>query len=416
MTRFNALLAATATALLTVSAPALARDKKPEKAEEGKTPALKLSKAVQPLLLEGDKLAKAGDNPGAVAKYRQAEALPGITDDDKFALASYKTNAAIAGKDEAALEEAAKSRLALGRDNPKTNASLARLIGANAYNKRDIPTAIQYFEKSLTYMPDEALAADVSQLYINQKQYPQAYATLQKLNVAATAAGGKPPEARLQRMLAIAYDAKMTSEIPGAATALVRAYPTPKNWRDAVLITQVNSKLDDDASLDLFRLLRVTGSLTGERDYVEFAETLGRKGLPGEARAVLDEGIAKGALAPAKAGIRETNAAYTPARVAADKASLPSSERDARKSPNGKLALVTGDSYFAYGNFAKAADLYRLALTKGGIDTDRANIRLGVALARSGDKAGARAALALVKAPQRVAVAQFWSIWLDQQA
>ena len=45
------------------------------------------------------------------------------------------------------------------------------------------------------------------------------------------------------------------------------------------------------------------------------------------------------------------------------------------------------------GNYAKAAELYRVALAKPGVDADVANLHLGMALARAGDKAGATAAL-----------------------
>ena len=58
---------------------------------------------------------------------------------------------------------------------------------------------------------------------------------------------------------------------------------------------------------------------------------------------------------------------------------------------------------------------YRLALQKGGIDANTANTRLGIALARSGDKAGAQAALAAVTGP-RAPIAHYWVIWLNRAA
>ena len=40
------------------------------------------------------------------------------------------------------------------------------------------------------------------------------------------------------------------------------------------------------------------------------------------------------------------------------------------------------------------------------------NTRLGIALARSGDKAGAKAAFALVKGPE-MGIAQLWTVYVD---
>ena len=55
--------------------------------------------------------------------------------------------------------------------------------------------------------------------------------------------------------------------------------------------------------------------------------------------------------------------------------------------------MVTAEAYYGYGDYAEAADLFRAALGKRGVDKDLANLRLGMSLARAGDKAGATAAL-----------------------
>ena len=50
---------------------------------------------------------------------------------------------------------------------------------------------------------------------------------------------------------------------------------------------------------------------------------------------------------------------------------------------------------------------------KGGAGADLANLRLGIALARSGDKAGATAALNAVKGT-RAGIAQLWLAYLQR--
>jgi len=46
--------------------------------------------------------------------------------------------------------------------------------------------------------------------------------------------------------------------------------------------------------------------------------------------------------------------------------------------------LRIGDRYYAMGNYAKAADLYRMAMGKPGVDGAVANLHLGMALAEPG--------------------------------
>ena len=88
-------------------------------------------------------------------------------------------------------------------------------------------------------------------------------------------------------------------------------------------------------------------------------------------------------------------------------------ETRAKAAANGKLANSTADAYLGSANWAKAVELYRVALQKGGVDADAVNTRIGIALASSGDKAGAKAAFETVKTPPRDGVAALWLTFLD---
>jgi TolA-binding protein len=73
-----------------------------------------------------------------------------------------------------------------------------------------------------------------------------------------------------------------------------------------------------------------------------------------------------------------------------------------------------GDAYFGYGEYTKAAEMYRLALSKGGVDAATANLRLGASLMRGGDKAAAKAAFEAVQGGTRAPLAQYWLIALGK--
>lgn len=84
-------------------------------------------------------------------------------------------------------------------------------------------------------------------------------------------------------------------------------------------------------------------------------------------------------------------------------------------SPSGINLLRIGDAFYALGNYSKAAEIYRQTMGRAGVDADVANLHLGMALARGGDKAGAAAAFNSVTGP-RADIAKLWLIYLQQQS
>jgi TolA-binding protein len=74
--------------------------------------------------------------------------------------------------------------------------------------------------------------------------------------------------------------------------------------------------------------------------------------------------------------------------------------------------LRIGDRFAVMGNYGRAAEIYRDVIKAGG-DQNLANLHLGMALARSGDKAGAEAALEAV-AGDRAEIAKYWLLYVQQ--
>jgi hypothetical protein len=306
-------------------------------------------------------------------------------------------------------------------DKPK----FAWYLGRSAYlDKKDYATAIRYLDeaKAAGYVPTDNAGQPTRDLdlvlfesYAGMKQYPQAFAAAERAIAAEKAAGKQPSREWLTRPTSIAYQAKMYPEAVKWSRMLVETYPTPDNWRSALEIYDIAYKPDDQARLDLMRLQRAAGALSGERDYFDYALLADKVGLPGEAKAVLDEGKAKNAYNASSQAITELTGAVSP-KVAADRASLAASEKSANAAANGRAALATGDAFYGYGDYAKAAAMYRLAVQKGGIDANTANLRLGMALARSGQAAEAKQAFASVTQGPRAEIARFWTLHLDQGA
>lgn len=391
---------------MVMSAPAVAQKKN----EAPKQAPLKLSKPVQTILAAAQKLQQGGDDAGALVKLDEAAALPDQTVDDTYMINALRLNSGITTKNNDIIADALEKMLATGKVSEADAPKFWQTIGSVALSKKDYNKATSAYQKLLSLQPnDPETMIGLAEIYIAQKQSAEAVQMLGRAADAKTAAGEQIPESWLKRRLAVAYDAKLTDQLVPAAIGLVKAYPSAVNWRDAIVIARDSFKLDDQATLDFLRLQAATKSLAGERDFVEYADTALGRGFPGEAKMAVDAGIAANMLDAAKPLIKELKAtADTKARE--DKAALPGLEKDIKG--NARLALATGDAYFGYADYAKAASLYRQAVGASNVDQPTANLRLGAALALAGDKAGAAEAFKSVKGGPREVLAAFWMTFI----
>lgn len=301
------------------------------------------------------------------------------------------------------------SRAYSGGDMARTERLLARMIELQPNNVEALADYGQFKSRTnnrATAAADRTLAVTL---------FGRALAANQ-------AAARASSESLHRRALAVAYDgtrppfalAALAPQAIGFARALVTAYPNPINWRDALLVYRELAAGDPALALDIRRLQRATGSLTGERDYLDYALALNNAGFPGEARAALDEGVSHGMLDAAKPIVAEASRTVS-GRVAADRPAL------ARLRAQGSAAAATAqqaraaaDAHFAYGQYGEAATFYQAALQKGGEDANLINSRLGASLALAGRRLEAEAALRAVTGP-RGDLAGLWLVWLARR-
>jgi len=353
----------------------------------------------------------------ATARVRAAEAATDLTQDDKDLLGVFKIQVGQGSKNDALLREGLETRMAAGKISAEEQTSYTRNLAALAIRGNDYNAAAAQLEKLAAANPaDVQTLTDLGAIYSRQKKIPQAIAAYERAAKASEAAGQKAPEALYGSRLKLAYDNKLTDQIEPAAIALVRAYPSPNNWNAALYALRGSAQMDPQTELDVFRLTRAAGAVQGGAEYIDYANAAQMRGLPAEARSVLQEGMTKGVVAPGNQTGKELSALLSPARINADKASLPQSEKDARAAKTGKLARATADAYLGHGDYAKAAELYDLASQKGGEDAALLNTRIGIAKAMAGDKAAAQASFAKVQGGQRGSLARYWEVWLEQKA
>ena len=254
----------------------------------------------------------------------------------------------------------------------------------------------------------------LAQVKSDRKKPQEAMALLDRAIDQRRASGQPVPESWYRRAVGIALQNQMMPQALRLSRALVASYPNAINWRDAVLIHRDAVRADQEAEIDTWRLLRSAKALAGERDYLQFAQSLNSAGLASESKAVLDEGVAAKMVDPAKATFKEL-IATSGKRAATDRTGLGARQTAAMSAATGTAALRAGDGYLAQGDFQKAATLYQAAIQKGSVDAGVANTRLGIALARAGRQAEAETAFRAVTGP-RAEIANLWLVWLARRA
>lgn len=406
-------------ALVATAPVALAKEK--EKAAAAQySPAF--IQAVQPL----QKAVQAKDWAGAKSQIDAVEAKAS-TPDDKYAASSLRYQIGASTDDNTQLKQGILGMLDSGRASPEALPQLEGMAGQFALQGGDADGAIQHLEKAVAFpgvdpqffyiLAESYFSKGVKQAggKITPETQPLFIKGLGYLQqgIDGLKAAGKPvPAAYYDRGSEIALAVK-APDAAKWALASVQQNGSPAAWYSLLTGYQdAHPTLPRGEQLDLYRLMAQAGAIRSASEYSEYADLALKSGLVGEVKASIDQGRAAGKVQPT-----QINDLYGIAsgQIAKDRASLPASEADAAKAPNGKLAVSTADAYLGYGDNAKAAALYRLGLQKGGVDANEVNTRLGIALARSGDTAGATAAFAAVSAGTRKDIAGMWALWLKNR-
>lgn len=396
-----------------LAAPAAAQNAKAQEAqpEERK---LDISKGARKALADLQKAANAGDAATYPAALAAAQAAAKTADDNYF-IAKMQLAYALKTNDKAAQADAVNAVIASGGAQGNELLTLYRAQADFAINAKDYDRAIVAYGKVLEMQPgDPAILNNLVIIHRERKNYPQALALIRQSIDASKAAGAKAPENMYRLGLQTAIDGKLNTELMPLAREFLAAYPTPKNWQIALDLYRQSAGSDEALLLDTFRLMRNAKTIERANEYIALADTLARGRYYAEARDVVNEGVRTGKFPATNASAAAILKEVTP-RIESDKSALAGIEGRARSDARGEFALKVADGYYGHGDYAKAADFYRLALQKGGIDANLANTRLGMSLAQAGQRAEAEAAFKAVTGP-RAGLANFWLLWLSSRA
>ena len=333
--------------------------------------------------------------------------------DDKFVASQLMFNLGQMTYSKAQQRTGLQGMVDSGKISAADSAKFSFFIGGLASDMKDYAGARTAFQAAIAggYVerPVEPFLADA---YINDNQPLEG---LKILETAVAKQGAAAPEDLIRKGIVVAYKAKLPDQAISFSTKLVQAYPNKDNWALAIAVVRDMSKFQNQEQLDLMRLMERTGSWLEARDYFEYIQAADPRRLPGETLKVIDLGVASGKLQMSDVSVSDARS-VAQGRIAPDKASLVGLERDARAAgATAATASAAGDAFLSYGENAKAEELYKIALTKPGVDTARVLTRLGIAQTDLGKTADAQATFAQVTGI-RGPIAALWAAYAKSKA
>lgn len=374
-----------------------------------KTHVPKISRGAAKAIGELQKAVNANATAEIPAKVAAAQA-EASTADDRYAIAMLQLKAAAAAKDNSAIAQAIEAMLASGAATPEEKLPLYLNLAQTYTALKAGDRASQAYQQVLQLDPNSVDAtAGMAEALVAQGQAAQGIALLEKGIALQSAGGAKAPELWYKRAVSVGYKAKLPQTVE-LSRKWIAAYPTTDAWQNGLAIYQNFGQLDETRTLDLLRLKRATKTLS-PADYFNYGDIAVRKGMVGEAKAVLEEGFAANKVSRSNSSFSQLYALASQ-RTSGDRASLPAAPE---AGANARQTLNSGDAWFGYGDYAKALEFYRAALGKEGADANLINLHIGMALARQGDKAGAVTALNSVTGPN-AELAKFWLLFAQASA
>jgi tetratricopeptide (TPR) repeat protein len=367
------------------------------------------SKQAQNAIVALQKAVLANDVANIPAKVAAAQAVA-TTKEDRYLIAQLQLQSAVSSKNNEAAASALDAIAATGLIEGPKLAEIYTGLGVNFYNNKQYDRAAVQFERAFALNPNSSEPLTLlSEAQYSQGRAADGAATLSKVLAMGSAGGQKPDEKIYRRAVRMAYEAKLPSAVQLSRQWIV-AYPGADSWKNGLGIYRNLNRLGTGATLDVLRLMRATGSLRDAGDYNFYATVAAGQNNFGEAKSVLDEGVAAKLVDPASPDFRDV--------VATLKAKPVPTEADlmaaAKTAPAGSTLIGIGDRAYGLGLYTKAADIYRQAMAKGA-DKDLANLHLGMALARAGDKAGATAALNAAGGAQ-AGIASYWLLYIQKMS
>jgi hypothetical protein len=377
----------------------------------------KVSPEVGKHLKDVQAMLRAGKYREALAKLRDAEAVPGRNAGENALIERMRLAGAQGVGDADTMVrafEALKSSGRLGGDNlPYLEAISGTYQRANQNGK-----ALQWANRYFAEGGNSAAMRNMQKVaqFNSGDVGPVLKSTMAEIQ-AAEKAGQVPSRDKIDTLLFAANKLKDSAAEAYGLERLLTHYPSKEIWASALATVQARKGFADRYMVDLLRLRLVTGNLRGADDYMELAQLAAANGSPDEGVKVVEAGFAAGVLGTGTEAARHQRLKEFMAKKVADsKAAFATAEAEARSAKDGNALIPLGLQLAQRGEGRKGAAMIDEGIAKGGLKREEdAKLALGLAWFLAGDTPKAIAAWRGVKGTEGAAdVARLWSVHARQ--
>jgi hypothetical protein len=334
----------------------------------------------------------------ALAKVREADAVANKTAGEQTLIERMRLSAALAAGDGASAERAFE---ALGNKLPQAEQlKIMESIAGSYWRAKEMAKATQWAQR---YMKEGGTSTSMRQLVLQAQYEAGDFANVAKTlqaDIAADEKAGKaPPEDRLQLLAYSQQKLNDNAGYVGTIEKLLVHYPKKDYWADLISRLQRKPGFSDRYALDVYRLKLATGNLTATNDFMEAAQLAVQAGASKEAKKIVEQGYASGALGKgAEAERHKRLAALVDKKIAEDEAALAQSLADAKAARAGDALVTVGFQAVMQGRADEGIKLIEQGIAKGQLKRpDEAQLRLGLAQLQAGQKQKAQKTLRAVK-------------------
>jgi hypothetical protein len=348
----------------------------------------------------------------ALTKLREVDAVPNLTANEKFLLEQMRASAALSGGDNGQAIKSMQALLASGRLPEAQQGQYAASLASLYYREKDYKEAAQWAGRALKSNPsDRAMRGLQIQSYYLAGDFAAASREALQDVQAAEKNGQIPSEERLQLLANIASKTGDRAAYVAGIERLVAYYPKKEYWVDLLRRLESKPGFSNRLTLDLYRLRAATKTLDSANEVVEMAQLALQQKQAGEAKKLLDDAFASGLLGKGAESERQKRLlTLASERVAAAPEQLKQAEADALAANDGAELVNVGLAYSGLGQHEKGIALMQQGIAKGKLKrADEANLHLGIAYLRAGQKAKAQQAFKAVGGTDGTAdLARLW--------
>ena len=367
----------------------------------------------KPLQAAGD-LIKAGKYKEALAKVRDADAVPNKNASESYTIERMRIAAASGAGDAETAGKSFEALAATGKLAPADKLRMLESLAGTAYRAKDYAKTMQWGQR---YFKEGGTSGSVRTLLI-QSQYlggdfAGAARELQVEISASEKAGQAPAEDRLKLLANATQRMNDTNAYVWAVEKLVTYYPQKQYWTDLLGRLQRKPNFSDRLALDTYRLSLATGATSAAADYMEMVQLAVQAGSLNEAQQAMDKGFAAGVLGVGPEAERHKRLKDLVAkRLAESKAGQAQALVDAKAAKDGGELLAIGMDQ-VYGGQAKAGlELMQQGIAKGTKRPDDAKLHLAIAQLVAGDHAKSAATFRTVQGNDGTAdLARLWALF-----